>query len=240
MMKRRTRPTYAAVVSTIALVLAALALCLGGAVASGVLVTSKQIKNGTITTKDLHKNAVKGKDLSNGAVGSADIGAGAVQNSDIGANAVTSPDIGDGQVTPADVTMPPPLQIEQAAGTVAPANVGQVFALADVVGTYSKGDSTSALQVDWSGTAEAGFSPCVFQLRVDGKPAASGAGETYVPNGQAANVSPVALFEGLPPGPHQVEVWARIVGGGGSTNPCTVGPAFAGIGQTFVINEQVV
>lgn len=221
---------YQVAAPTLALVFAVMALCLGGAIASGkfVITSSAQIKNNVIKSADIHANGVTPSDIK--TVTSADIANGEVKTADIGS----------GQVTPEDVTMPPPLQVEQAPGSIAPANVDQGFAPVDTAGAYSKADATSALQVSWSGTAEAGFSPCVFQIRVDGRPAAQGAGETYVPNSQATSISAVALFDGLPPGSHQIEIWARITGGGGATYPCTVGPGFAGIGQTFVIEEVVI
>lgn len=243
----------------IAAIVAVLVSALGASAAT-VFVTSKQIRNGSILTQDIHKGAVRSTNLQNGGVRSADIGTGAVASSDIaggavgapqiGTNAVTSDeigtgqvqsaDIGDGQVTPSDVTMPPPDQMAEPAGEVARTDVGEGYELVDNVGTYTKADPTSALQVDWSGSAAAGFLPCVFQLRIDGQPSAAGAGETYVQNSQTLSVSSSSLFDGLAAGDHSVEIWARVVGAGGASYPCTVGPAGATIGQTVVVSEQVV
>jgi len=217
------RRHYSDVVATLALVVA---LTMGGAVAAGKLtITSKDIKNGSVKTQDIAKNGVRAADIKNGAVKSADIGTAQV----------TSADIGTGQVTPQDVTMPPPEQLQRSASEPAVGSVAEGFELVASMGAYEKVDPGSALEVTWTGTAEAGMSPCVFQLRVDGAP--TGGGEVYV-GGMTMSVSASALFEGLPAGAHQIQIWARSVGAGGRV-PCTVGPASAGISQAFVITEQV-
>ena len=218
---------YAVGASTLALVVALTGVA---AQATGLLVTGKQIKNGTISTKD----------LKNGGVRSADIGNGAVRSPDIGEGQVGSSDIGNGQVTSDDVSLPPPAQLQEAPGDTATAAVGTDFTLVDVVGNYGKQSSSSALEVQWTGTAAADFSPCVFQLRVDGQPSSASAGEVYVANGSALSVAVTSLFDGLSPGVHQIEVWARTINSGGTTYPCTVGPAFTGLGQTFVVSEIVI
>lgn len=211
------RPSYPAIASTIALVFSIAALCIGGAMASGVIVTSKQIKNGTLLTQDFHRNAVKTKDVANGTI--------------------TSADIGEGEVHPGDVTMPPPAQLQESPADTATAEVTTTFGLVDVVGSYTKEDPTSALEVDWTGTAAGSFSSCIFQLRVDGQPAGTNAGEVYV--GGATSVAASALFTGLGAGPHQVEIWAKHPQIEAAYS-CTVGPASAGIGQTIVVSEQVI
>lgn len=247
----------------IAAIVAAL-VSVAGAGATTVFVTSKQIKNGSILSQDIHRGAVqtsdlqnggvKSTDIANGSVSSPDIGADAVGSSEIGSNAVTSgeiapgqvesSDIGDGQVQPGDVTMPPPDQMSETpapgARDVASADVDQGYALIDTVGMYTKTDPTSVLQLDWTGSASAGFVPCVFQLRVDGQPSGPAAGETYVQNSQTVSIASSALFDGLGAGDHSVEIWGRVVGGGGARYTCTVGPAGATIGQTVVVSEQVV
>lgn len=220
------RHTYATVASTLALLFSLAALCIGGAAATGVFVTSKQIKDGAILSQDIHKSAVR----------SSDIGGGAVKSADILDGAVGSADIGTGQVQPEDVSMPSPAQLQET--DVSAIMAGDAFALADNAGIYNKIDPTSVLEVDWSGTASAGFSPCKFQLRVDGQPSSASAGELYVANGSTLSVAVSALFSGLATGPHQIEVWAVSALEG--SYPCTVGPASAGIGQTFVVSEQVV
>jgi hypothetical protein len=82
------------------------------------------------------------------------------------------------------------------------------------------------------------ISGCVFQLRVDGQPAPNGGGEVFGKG--TVSVASSALFSGLAPGQHVVEVWARITVGNAAPNSCTVGPQKAGIGQTTVVSEQVV
>lgn len=222
----RRRLTYANVASTLALISAVIAMSIGGAVASGVLVTSKQIKNGTILTQDIRKGAVK----------SSDIGTNAVRSGDVQDDAIQSADIGAGEVQPENLSLPAPAQLQDNSPDTVQAP--RSFVLANVAGTYSKVDPSSLLEVTWTGTAAAGFSPCIFQLRIDGQPAGANAGETYVANSSTISVSVSALFSGLAPGPHSIEVWASSTQDG--SFPCTVGPAHAGIGQTFVVAEQIV
>jgi hypothetical protein len=225
-------PSYSAIASTLALVFSLAALCVGGAMATGVLVTSKQIRNGAILSQDIHKSAVR----------SSDIGGGAVKSDDIKNGTVDSADIGDGDVTPTDVSMPAPVQLQE--GSSSAGNAGfDAFRVVDVVGAYTKVDPTSLLEVDWSGSVGApSTAACVFQLRVDGQSAGQSAGMAYVEPGEAQSVGASALFQDLPAGVHQVEVWAMVslnhYGEGPFT--CTVGPEKAGIGQTFVVSEQVV
>lgn len=242
--------SYSAIASTMALVLSIAALCVGGAMASGVLVTSKQIKNGSILTQDLHANVVKDKTLAANSVTSSDIGAdqvtapdigvGQVDSEAIGNGEVSSADIGSGQVTPQDMNMPDPSQLKD--GDVAVlATPTLEFQKVDDVGSYTKEDPSSDLEVDWTGSVrgENGgeASGCVFQLRVDGQPAPNGGGEVFAKG--LTSVSSTALFGALPTGQHAVEIWARITIATGMGNSCTVGPAAAGIGQTVVVSEQV-
>jgi hypothetical protein len=109
------------------------------------------------------------------------------------------------------------------------------------MGTYMKGTADSTLQVTWTGTATAGFSPCVFQLRVDGKPPTGGGGEIFIPNGGSSfSVSDQGLFSGLPAGQQEVEIFARIPAVyGGADYPCTVGGDTGDIAQTVNAAELV-
>lgn len=215
------RRHYSAVVATLALVVA---LTSAGAMAGTVLIGSKQIRNGSILTQDIHKGGVKSSDIANSTVQSGDIGA--------------------GEVEPQDVTMPEPEQIREA--DVASTSVGPEFALVDTVGSYVKEDPTSILQVDWNGTAQAGTvegggSSCTFQMRVDGQPAPDSGGMVVVSIvAQPLSVSVSALFGALSAGPHTIEVWAKSKTQAPGGDPCIVGPAGAGIPQSFIVSEQVV
>jgi hypothetical protein len=226
----------ALVVSVIAL----LCSLTGFAPAAGFVITSsKQIRPGVIVTTDLRKGAVTSSDVRTGAVKSPDLATSAVQSSDIGTGQVQTGDIGEGQVQPADVTAPEPEQVEL---PTAPADeVSSTFAkVADVV-TYTKEDPTSVLEIQWNGSASAGFSGCVFQLRVDGQPSGNAGGsEVFVSAGSTVSVAAVGLFDGLPAGPHEVSVYARATIEGGGLFPCTVGPQSATIKQTFLVGELVV
>lgn len=220
----KTRVSYSAVVSTLALFIA---ISTGGAYAIDKI-GSKQIQNGSIRTADLHKGAVK----------SAKIGPGAVKSADIGNEAVQTADIGTGQVTPQDVTMPAPAQLQETSETSV--TVGNDFVLVDAVGTYDKQDSASVLEVNWTGTASFNFggSGCLFQLRIDGQSSANGGGTVFVPGTESVSVT--AIFAGFATGTHTIEVWARQTPQGSGSASCTFAPANAGISQTFVVSEQVV
>jgi len=217
--------TYANVTATMALVLA---VATGGAYAARTdLITTKDIAPGAVRASDIHKNAVKSSDLSASAVGSSDIKAAAIQSSDIG----------EGQVEPVDITLPDSKQCLQ--GDQHTVQAGDAFVLVDSVCVREKTDPTSQLHVSWTGSASAGFRPCIFELRVDGQPAGNGAGQLFVANGSTLSVSATALFSSLPPGPHTIEIWARSPEGSDPIYPCTVGPVEAGISQTFVVDEIV-
>lgn len=199
---------------------------IGGAYAGTVLITGKQIKNGSLTTQDYRKGSVRTSDVQNGAVGSPDLTNGGVSTADIGAN----------QVQPTDLALPAP-QVGVEAGT-ASAEVGDGFTLVDPVETYVKVDPTSILEVTWTGSAAAGFLPCQFQIRIDGQEPAGGAGTIYVANGSVnGNIMTSVTFSGLPEGPHDIAIYARSVGG---STTCTVGPEQAQIKQSFITAEQVV
>ena len=201
----------------------------GGVYAGTVLITGKQIKNGSLTTQDYRKGSVRTSDVQNGSVGSPDLTNGGVSTADIGTN----------QVLPSDLDLPDP-QLGVEAGT-ASANVGEGFELVDPVETYMKVDPTSILEVTWTGSAAAGFLPCQFQIRIDGQEPPGGAGTIYVANGSVnGNIATSVTFPGLPEGPHEIAIYARSIGGGGGTFPCTVGPETAQIKQTFLTGEQVV
>lgn len=224
----------ALVLSVVAIVAALTGV--GTTLATQRLVTGAQIKNGSITTKDLKNNGVKAADLAPNSVGSTEIQTDAVGTEELAPGAVHTSDIGADQVTAGDVDLPEPEQIVKA--PEAPDMVGTEFTLVDEVGAYVKEDPTSKLQIAWTGSASAGFSPCQFQLRVDGAAATSGAGVVYVQNSSTLSVSDTALFEGLGAGAHQVQVFARSTQPG-QAFPCTVGPSEAGIDQTFVVTEEV-
>jgi hypothetical protein len=208
---------YPTIAATLALVIALSGI---GTALAGVIVGSKQIKNGSILSRDIHKAGVRSTDVKNGTIGSADIG--------------------DGDVQPQDVTMPSPAQIKDS--DVAAIVPTLDFALVETVGSYAKEDPNSILEVDWTGSVrgENGGeqSGCVFQLRVDGQPAPGGAGEVF--GRGLTSVSASALFSGLPAGPHQIEIWARMTINAAMGNSCMVGPAAAGVAQTIVVSEQVI
>jgi len=247
------RRSYPSIAATLALVVALVGV--PGVTAGGLLVSSKQIKNNSITSKDIRQSAVKTTDLGTDAVRSADIQPGAVQTTDIGegqvgttdigTGQVSSADIGQGEVTPGDVTMPDPVQIK-VPGTFTSNPTMSFSKLADL-GAFTKSDGASALEVNWTGSVEGHnggeVSGCVFQLRIDGAPAPGGGGEVF---GQGVtSISAAALFGGIPAGPHQLEMWARLAaqepGMGGDSDSCTVGPAAAGgISQTIVVSEHVI
>lgn len=126
----------------------------------------------------------------------------------------------------------------RASRVIAQKSVSDQYEQVAVMGTYAKRDPTSVLQLTWTGTARADFSPCIFQLRVDGQPPIGGGGEVYVQNSNTVSVSAQGLFTALSPGPHEVAVYARLPVAGGS-HPCTVGPEHAQIAQTVNAAELI-
>jgi hypothetical protein len=262
---KRLKDNYAAIVATLALFIA----LGGTTMAATGMITGKQIKNGSITAADIKKagidakvigknavtssaikadavgaeeikaDAVTGGAIAPDAVGTSEIGANAVTSEQIGNGDIKSADIGNGEVTPEDITVPGPVQFVIGSATV---QVADEYAKLADVGTYTKQDPTSILSVTWTGTALAPSQSCIFQLRVDGQPAPNAAGLIFANAGQFAtvNVSSTALFSGLGGGPHAVEVWARaITGGAPTTDACIIGPAEAGIPQTFIVSEEL-
>lgn len=206
---------YSAIMSTAALVVA---LTIGGAYASGVIVTSKQIKNGSILSVDLKNNGIKGSDIKNGAIDSAD-----VENGGIGSQ---------------DLSLPPPVQITEPAVT-GPVNTTGFSKIADV-GQYVKVDPTSILQVEWNGAvADGAGTNCLFQLRVNGAASAQGGGEVFSQGG-AVNVATAGLFPGLAAGPVNIEVWAKAYAAILATPTCVIGPAYPGVANTFIVSEATV
>lgn len=238
----------AGMLALVAVVIAVMALLGGAAMATQHLITGKQIRNNSITTKDLKNNGVTSTDIENGGVDSADIENeavtggdlenGTIKSEDLGSGQVHSQNIGSNQVTPADVEMPEAQQMVETTASAGSATVGPEFALLDPVGSYDKEVSESKLEVTWNGTVEAGglVARCVFQLRVDGKPGQTGAGEIFSASAAPISISTSALWSELPAGKHSVEVWAKSLS---TESVCTVGPGAIGIDQTFTVNELV-
>lgn len=233
------KSTYQRVAPTVAIVMSALSLTMGGAIAGGQLVikSSSQIRDGAIKASDIKRNSITAAKIRRNAVRAPAIRRNSIRTSAIQPGAVTSNEVQDGAVVPEDVSFPDGVQIVQDAPASAPQDATP-SPLA-VPGTYAKESPDSDLVVSWTGTARASDSACIFQLYVDGQPAADGAGEVYVPTGgQPESVSATAKFSGLPPGPHRVEVWARSASPHGE-HDCTVGPAEAQISQTYTVEEAV-
>ena len=209
---------YQRIAPTLAIILSLSALCLGGAIASGrLIITSKNIRNGTVSSVDLKNNNVKSVDVAN--------------------SGITDPDIASNAVTPADVEMPPPV-VADPTGLNGAVTTDGFSQLADA-GSYSKVQPESTLEVQWAGVASSGIGTnCIFQVRVDGAEPQGGGGEVFT-QGNAQNVSTVGLFPALPAGPHEVEVWAKAsaYAGGGGGPSCTLGGQ--GNDSTFVMNEAV-
>lgn len=213
---RKRIPT---ILAALALGTSVMALCLGAAMATGILITSKQIKNGTILSQDIKNNQIKSNDLTNNGI----------RTADISNNAVEAPQI----------DVPNPKQLEEESASSAP--VGDDFSRVDDVGVYNKQEPDTALQVEWIGTAEGAIhASCIFQLRVDGTPAPGGGSEWLLPLQQRGSLTLSDVFPGLPAGPHEIEVWARAgtkVGEG--PYMCVIGPPGIGIAQIFLVAEVV-
>lgn len=228
------------ILSTLALVVALTGV---GLVQAGVIVTSKQIKNGTIVSADIHKAGVKSTDVANGTIGSADIGNGDVGGVDIGEGQVGAGDIGANQVTPTDVEFPP-AAIATPDTINGPVTVG-TFAKLGTLDTLQKVQAESSLEVTLAGVVSNGQNTggCVFQLRVNGAPPVAGGGEAFA-SSQPVNVGPTTAFEGVAAGSVEIEVWAKagdfVPGPGVTQASCIVGPGNPGIDTTVLAIEQVV
>ena len=248
----------------VALAIAVLALVsalsgVGGAFATKqfIITSSAQLAPGVVKSSDIHRNAVKTTDLAKSAVRSSDLAKSAVRSADLATNSVRSTDlaadsvesaelgngtvqsvdIGADQVQPSDLGLPAAEQVVAPGAAVG--QVGEEFSLVTTLDSYAKVDPTTALEVVWNGSAEAGFSPCQFQIRVDGQPPVAGAAIAYVQNGSINGaVTRTGLFSGLTAGPHEVQIWARSTTPGGPF-PCTVGPDAAGIAQSVSYTELV-
>jgi hypothetical protein len=208
----RLKSNYSAIVATLALIIA---VGTGGALASGVI-TSKDIKNGSILSKDIKNAQVKSPDIKDSTIDGADIGAG-----EIGAS---------------ELNLPAPTQI--ASGETS-GPVGAAFGKLATVGTYTKQEAESVLQVEWTGAVAPGVGTnCVFQLRVNGAPPQAGGGEVFAAS-SAVNVSTVGLFPALGVGPLAIEIWAKYSAKVTQAPTCIVGPSNPGIASTFVIGEAV-
>lgn len=174
--------------------------------------------------------------LAAGLVGSKEIKNHSIKAKDLHRGAVITKTIKAGAVTPQSVNMPAPKQFAPAAR--ASASADDPFQLAETAGTYDKLAPDSVLQVSWSGVLQAGFSPCIFELRVDGQPSANSGGDIYVLNSNTQSVSVTSLFPGLPPGQHTVQIYKRSASPG-YEDQCVVSPADPGIPATVTAQEIV-
>jgi hypothetical protein len=217
---------------SILLSVVALVAALGGvagAGAAGVLIGSKQIKNGTVKSIDLRNNGVQSADLTNGGVSSADL-----QD-----NGVSSPDLAPGSVEGEAIDVAGPVQC-QVAGAVTIVPTLEFQKVTDLC-TYTKVEGVTPLEVDWTGSVEGRnggeAGGCTFQLRANDVPSAQGGGETFGKGLSPANAA--AIFAGIPAGPVTVSVWAKISIDSPIGNSCTVGPEAAGIVQTVTVAEAI-
>lgn len=206
---------------TLAIVLALLALCLGGALASGriIITSSSQIKNGAVTSKDVKNNTVRSADL--------------------GPNSVTGTEIDPNAVEPSDVALPPAVETNPPVAAVTDPNPfsPSAYEVIGTVGTFDKQQAESQLEVQWSGVISAGGAAtlCVYQLRVNGQPSPGGGGEAVAHEG-VINVATGALFS-APVGPANIEVWARVTSTADPAATCGVGGL--GVASTFIFNEAI-
>jgi hypothetical protein len=209
-------------------------------------VTAAAVAPNAVGAEQIAPNSVGGQQIAPAAVGSAQVARNAIGSGQLADGQVTSEDIGDGEVRPENVTMPAPVTLSIPVGQPAAGPAGAEYAKVVDIGTYRKEADRSALQVTWTGSVASqsnrtANAPCVFQLRVNGVPAAGASGEVFVDSRSMLSVSSTALFNDLPVGEHTVQVWAKDPKGGPADRDihCVVGPADTGIGQTVVVAEQV-
>lgn len=195
----------------------AVALTGVGAAAAGIIVTSKQIQNGTIRSVDISRNGVRSTDVANGTIDSVDVGG--------------------NEIKPSDVEMPAPIEVTPD-GVSGP--VTGAYSRLATVAVITKVQDASPLEITLGGAVAGGpGTNCAYQLRVNGAPALDGGGEAFSPTG-AVNVSAAASFRGVPAGQVAVEVWARATSAISPNPTCAVGPSDPGIETTVLVVEQVV
>ena len=237
-MRIRTHLTYANVVATLALFLAAG----GGAAFAAAKIGAGDIAPGAVRTAALHKRAVtsgklaigavRSNQIANGAVSSAQIGAGAVGTKQIAAGAIGAGQIGRSSVAPANLQFPvsflasptggsakvpgeneaTPYPLNEGSWTQQPGGVNVLFGEGKATLAYDPGSGQSSCQM----VIELG-------LRGEGENGETGGGfetesTTLVP--VEANLGGLPLMD--PPVPTTRHLSARIRSNGGCAEGSTV------------------
>jgi hypothetical protein len=160
-------------------------------------------------------------------------------------NSISGAKVKNNSISGAKVSFPAATPIgpggAKAAAVQAAKSVGDQFALVAEMGAYTKADPASVLQISWTGTVGSPTgAPCIFQLRIDGKPPSGGGGEVYTNTG-GQSIAVQSLFSGIALGARQVQVFARSLptASGATDSPCVVSPPETQIPQTVNAVELV-
>jgi uncharacterized protein YjbI with pentapeptide repeats len=94
----RSRPSASMVVAAIALFIS-----LGGTSIAAIVITGKNVKNGSLTGADIKNESVRGNKIQNGSLGSSDVIDNALTGTDVKNESLRGRDILDGTIGPTDV-----------------------------------------------------------------------------------------------------------------------------------------
>ncbi len=167
---------------------------------------------------------------------------GLITSKDIQNRTIRQADLRKNAVTPKKVQFPMATRVGPRSRAAAESRVavGDTPQEVAVLGTYTKGDANSVLQVTWIGTVgNFDLGVCVMQLRVDDQPPVGGGAEIYVASGAPLNISVQGLFAGLSKGDHEISVWGRRVQSPAPTANCIVNPPETTIPSTVNVAELV-
>lgn len=177
--------------------IAGIALTIGvaGTATAASLITSADIKNGTIQNIDVKTGALTGLKVKNKSLTAKDI-----KPTIAGPTVVTSLGIGGTNTS----------------------NPGMAFTEVEGVGTFTKQRNNSLVRLDWTSHANvvgpmdvgAALLFCEYQLRIDGKvadgTAPASSGSPFAVIGEGVNsFSLSGVFTGVGKGDHEVTVWLR-------------------------------
>jgi hypothetical protein len=219
----RSRLTFANVVSVLALCIA-----LGGTATAAVLITGKNVKNGSLTGADLKDNSVGSVDVQNGALVAKDFKAGQLPAGPKGDPGPQGPPGKDGangtngvDGAPGTPAVYKRTSLTYSGGITTPNTLYQ-FVQERVVGSFTKDRGDSVIEVIANGHGYTWSGGCSWQIRIDGK---NNQGETtslydgteaQVESQQAVPYTIDSVFQGLAAGSHEVTLWVR-----GAASDCT-------------------
>lgn len=210
----RHRPSPAMVVALIALAVAAGGTGYAALSLPASSVGPRQLRTGAVTGKKIKRNAVTSAKVKDASLRRRDFAAGQLPAGPAGPAGAPGP-----------TGTPGPTGAAGAAGAIrttqlnytgeTTSSVSFTYQRVRDLGTFTKDQAGSVINLYWQSHISANGSFCLYQLRVDGNPSdpASGEAVVYAPE---APVYVRARFTGLAAGPHTVSLWLE-----GSAMSCT-------------------